>query len=338
MKNSSESPRAPRRRHLTPEVLEDRMVLSAGQGSTFAIIPSAVTTAGKVSDVSFTLTSSTFTAAKRMHGRIMLGVDVTALTPAGSSSSNLPTTATAVKPEVMSVREANGRVIHVQHTTYYPKLARANHLGHTPTSAALFSVRVPKNGQGPATYTVQVRGLDHTTGKYLLGFYLPGDANGNGTVNSTDLTAIKSVRGDAATNNNYSFDADVNRNGIINRQDIRLARMNLGASTTISPVVSVNLDPASDPNGNRTSPYSVVHFAGKVSPDATVTFVNQNNHNAKTTATANSTGAYTIMVPLASGSNTFTVTTHDSFGQSISGAISPVVYSPTSAANTPKVS
>ena len=37
------------------------------------------------------------------------------------------------------------------------------------------------------------------------------------------------------------------------------------------------------------------------------------------------------MVPLVTGSNTFTVTTMDAFGQSISGAITPVVYSPTAA-------
>ncbi len=100
-------------------------------------------------------------------------------------------------------------------------------------------------------------------------------------------------------------------------------------------MVSVNLDPASDPSNDRTSPYSTVHFAGLVTPGATVTFANQSNANATTTATADSTGAYSIMVPLVSGSNTFTVTTSDGFGQSISGAISPVVYSPTSATNTP---
>src|SRR5262249_16361886 len=117
--------------------------------------------------------------------------------------------------------------------------------------------------------------------------------------------------------------------------DVRLAQKNLGASTKVSPVLSVNLDPNSDPSGDRTSPYSVVHFAGMATPNATVTFANQSNNNAQTTATADSTGAYTSMVPLVSGSNTFPVTPQDASGQSISGAISPVVYSPTSAANTP---
>ena len=54
MKTSKELPRAHRRRYLSPELLEDRMVLSSGQGSTFAIMPAAVTTAGKASSVPFT--------------------------------------------------------------------------------------------------------------------------------------------------------------------------------------------------------------------------------------------------------------------------------------------
>jgi hypothetical protein len=66
-------------------------------------------------------------------------------------------------------------------------------------------------------------------------------------------------------------------------------------------------------------------------PGATVTFANNSNNGATTTAKSDSTGAYNIMVPLVSGSNTFKVTTSDGFGQSISGQISPVVYSPPSA-------
>ena len=92
-------------------------------------------------------------------------------------------------------------------------------------------------------------------------------------------------------------------------------------------MVSVNLDPASDPPPTERPRYSTVHFAGTTTPGASVTFVDQAG-GTSTTATADSTGAYSIMVPLVSGSNTFTVTTQDGFGQSISGAISPVVYSP----------
>jgi hypothetical protein len=336
MKSSNELPRVRRRRCLAPELLEDRVVLSAGQGSTFAIIPAAVSTAGKDSSVSFTMSSSLFTAATKMHGKMLLGIDVTAVGQNTSSTSNIPANP-PVEPEIVSVTGSNGKRIPLQHAHYYRKIARANDLTGVKdlTSAVLLTMPVPASGQASANYTVQVKGLFHTTGQYLLGFYLPGDVAGTGTVTKTDVTSIKSLLGDAATNSNYNFDADVDRAGIINNKDVKLAEENLGASTQVSPVVSVNLDPASDPANNRTTTYSTVEFAGEVTPGATVTFANQANNNATTTATANSTGDYTILVPLVPGSNTFTVTTKDAFGQSISGSISPVVYSPTSAANTP---
>ena len=87
--------------------------------------------------------------------------------------------------------------------------------------------------------------------------------------------------------------------------DVKIARENLGVTTKVSPVVSVNLDPASDPAADRTTPYSTVHFAGTTTPEATVTFLDQAS-GSTTAATADSTGAYSIMVPLVSGSNTFT--------------------------------
>ena len=174
------------------------------------------------------------------------------------------------------------------------------------------------------------RACRSTTGTYLVGFYLPGDVAGTGTVTKADITTIKSYTGMTAENSKYNFDADVNRNGIINSTDVTIAKKDLGVSTLVSPVVSVNLDPASDPATNNTTPYSTVHFAGEVTPNATVTFVNTRAAEPRRSSTADSTGAYSIMVPLVTGSNTFTVTTMDGFGQSITGAITPVVYDPSS--------
>ena len=103
---------------------------------------------------------------------------------------------------------------------------------------------MPKAGQAPADYTVQVRAANKTTGDYLLGFYLPGDVAGTGTVTQADLQTIKSDLGVTASSSNYNFDADVNRDGIIAPADLAFAAMNLGASTKISPIISVNLNPA----------------------------------------------------------------------------------------------
>ncbi len=205
---------------------------------------------------------------------------------------------------------------------------KANKISQPMTSAVLVTLNVPKTGQPANDYTVQVKGLDATSGTYLVGFYLPGDVAGTGTVTAADIKTIKSEHGLTAENAKYSFDADVNRDGVVNGQDVKIAKEDVGVTTKVSPVVSVNLDPASDPAADRTTPYSVVHFAGTTTPNATVTFLDQAS-DTSTAATADSTGAYSILVPLVSGSNTFTVTTQDAFGQSISGAISPVVYSPT---------
>jgi hypothetical protein len=298
------------------------MVLSAGQGSTFAIMPGSVPGPGMVSSVPFKIDPSMFSSPQR-GGRMVIGIDVT---PAVSTAAGSPTTS-SLRPEVISVKDASGHMIKVQHSRYDPKVMKANKITQAMTSAGLVTLRVPPTGQPAGDYTVQIKGLGATSGTYLVGFYLPGDAAGTGTVTQADLKTIKSDHGVSATSSKYTFDADVNRDGIINGQDVKIARENLGVSTKISPVVSVNLDPASNPAANRTTPYSTVHFAGTTTPSATVAFLDQAS-GTTTTATADSTGAYTIMVPLVSGSNTFTVTTHDAFGQSISGAISPVVYSP----------
>ena len=64
---------------LAPEVLEDRVVLSAGQGSTFAIMPGTVTTPGTTSSVKFTMSSAMFATPKK-NGDILLGIDIAAAT------------------------------------------------------------------------------------------------------------------------------------------------------------------------------------------------------------------------------------------------------------------
>jgi Dockerin type I domain len=313
------------RRHLSPapELLEDRMVLSAGEGSTFAIMPGTVTTAGQVSSTTFKIDPTMFSSPSR-SGRIVVGIDIA---PAASTTSGSSTTTPTLTPEILSVTDSSGRVIRAQHTRYDAKVAKANKLGNSPTSAVLVTLNVPKTGQAANDYSVQVKGLNGTTGQYLVGFYLPGDVAGTGTVTKSDIQSIRKDRNMTAENANYSFDADVNRNGIINSQDLMIAKEDLGVTTKVSPVVTVNLDPASDPAADRSTPYSSVHFAGQATPGGTVSFYDQAS-GTTTNTTVDSTGAYSIMVPLISGSNTFTVTTMDAFGQSISGAISPVVYSP----------
>jgi hypothetical protein len=325
MNASQESRRRRRGISLEPERLEGRIVMSSGEGSTFAIMPGTVTTAGQLSSMQFKIDPTLFSAPKQDHGRITLGIDIAPATPATSSSS----TASEVKPQIVSITDPNGHVVRVQHAKYDAKVAKTNKLGDTSTSAVLVTVSIPAKGQPAADYSVQVKGLQGTTGTYLVGFYLPGDVAGTGTVTKADITTIKSYHGMTAESSKYNFDADVNRDGVINGTDVAIAKKDLGVSTLVSPVASVNLDPASDPAANNTTPYSVIHFAGEVTPNATVTFLNTTS-NSTTTVTAGSNGDYSILVPLVPGSNSFTVTTQDGFGQSITGAITPVAYDPSS--------
>lgn len=283
-------------------------------------MPGTVSTAGQTSTVAFKIDPTLFAAPKK-NGNITIGIDIAAATPSSSTATN------SLKPEVLSVEDSAGHLIHVEHTKYDPKVAKADKLGTSSTSAALVTIKVPKTGQAAADYTVQVKGMDGTTGQYLIGFYLPGDVAGSGQVTQADLQTIKKDKGMTAQSSSYNFDADVNRDGVINGKDLQTAKKDVGASTGVSPVVSVNLAPASNPAADRTVPFSTVAFTGNATPNATISFVDQTG-GSTTTTTASSTGSYTIEVPLVTGSNTFSVTTMDGFGQSISGAITPVVYSP----------
>ena len=102
-------------------------------------------------------------------------------------------------------------------------------------------------------------------------------------------------------------------------------------------MISVNLNPAADPLNDRITSDSTVNFTGTVTPGATVTFKEINNNSPGATTTADSSGNYSIMVPLGVGANTFSVTSHDAFGQTISGQIAAVTYTanPPTVVNTP---
>ncbi|MGC8638824.1 MAG: dockerin type I domain-containing protein [Isosphaeraceae bacterium] len=314
MRSLQHVPRKKRGQNLSLEPLEDRQLLSAGQGSTFAIMPGTVSSANQVSSVQFNLDPSMFTAPR--GGKILLGIDV-----AAASGST-------IAPEIVSVKNAKGRTVGgLIHSYYTAQVIKAQKMKDPVTSAVMIRLPVPKTGQAPATYTVQVKGGANTTGTYLVGFYLPGDVAGTGQVTTADLQTIKSDLGATPTSSKYSFDADVNRDGKISPADLAFAAMNLGASTKVSPIITVNLDPATDgPLNDRITNHNPVHFTGTVTPNATVTFTEINGNSPGATTTADASGNYSIWVPLGNGSNTFKVTTTDAFGQSISGQISPVTY------------
>ncbi len=180
-----------------------------------------------------------------------------------------------------------------------------------------------------------------TNGDYLLGYYLPGDADGDGIVNQNDLRAIAAAMGSKAGDARYNFEADANRDGKIDSKDLALAKQNLGVQTKIQPSVTANLDPASDSGTlDRITVYQDVIFEGTGTPGATVTYSETGQKAPDLTATIKPDGTYTLTEHLAEGSNTFKVTSVDGFGQKITGTIQPVTYqtpeTPVTSPTTPK--
>ncbi len=314
-------PRRKKTTSLHTEQLESRELLTGGAGDTFAIVPGEITKANQPAVIKFTIDSTHFTVPK---GKFTLGVDIV----------KDPTS--TLKPMIGSLNNANGiAIMGMKHSAYAAKLSNATVAPGSTTSAVLAPIQMDShNPVGTTTYSVKVRGLQGTTGKFLLGFFLPGDANGDGKVDTADLTKIKSLLGQRGGTSAYSFDADTNRDGRIGKSDVKTAMDNMGVSTTITPTISANLDPASVTTLTaRVTTARVVHFTGVTTPGAAVKFTETAQKSQPVATTADAKGNYSLFATLGDGSNTFKVTTLDAFGQSISGNLAPVTFQ-TSAAVT----
>ncbi len=312
MNPSKNAPRRGKKVELGPESLETRSLLTGGTGNLLAIMPGTIATAKEVGNVTFNLSKPQFTIPK---GRMTLGIDV------------VPDTSTTFKPEISSVEDPSGRAIRgTTRAIFNPSVKRNRDTGDPRSSAMLVPLSTPRgDALTSSTFTVKVAGAGDSTGRYLLGFYLPGDANGNGVVDGSDVKAVRSALNSTPNDTRYTFDADADRDGRINNTDLKITQRNKGVKTTISPIVSANLDPATDSDlPDRKTTFSTVHFTGAVTPGAKVTFAETTQKTAPVSTTADETGNYSIMVPLAVGENSFRVTTQDAFGQSITGGIEPV--------------
>jgi len=317
MNPSQTNPRRPRTPKLAAEVLEDRELMTGGVGSTFAIIPATIKSPGGHAIISFTLNSKLFTDPGNKP--FVLGIDAA------------PNQGSTALPIVRSVRTPTGKVLPAVHAPFDPKVTRtgAQAASHA-SSAGLVTIPglEPKTAKS-FTYKVNVDGLNKTSGSILIGFYLPGDAGGAGVVNQADLNAIKYGMNMTAndTTGKYTFDADVNRNGRINQQDLAIAQKNLGVGTKVSPVISANLDPSSVTDAkNRVTNSPTVHITGTATPGAVVAYALPNG--VSTPAIADATGKYDLRLNLIPGVNTFNVVATDAFNQKITGSIATITYIP----------
>ncbi len=319
MNSSRTNPRRPRTLALAAEILEGRELMTGGVGDTFAIIPATIAKAGGHASVSFNLDPKLFTDPGNKP--FLIGIDVAA----GSGST--------ANPRVMSVTTPGGKTLPVTHAAFDASVKRTGAAAGSATSSAAL-VTIPGVKVAPAkgakglpsyTYRVNVAAMGATSGTVLVGFYLPGNAGGGGVVNQADLNAIKFGLNTNAndTTGKYSFDADVNRNGIINQADLLLAQKNFGVGTTVSPVISANLDPASVTDAkNRITTNPSIHITGTATPGASVTYAATGI--SPTTAIADATGKYSVILHLNTGANTFNVVATDAFNQRITGSIAAV--------------
>ena len=296
------------------EGLESRIALTGGSGDIFAVIPAQISTAGGSASIPFTLDPAHFTAP---HGSVVLAVDVSAAAAAG------PT------PQVLSITDARGHKLPITHGTYGAALSKQLG-GKTETSAVLVTLPVAALRRGKsAKFTVTVGSTGQGTGTIDAGFFLPGDANGDGVVTKADIQAITAAQGAQFGDTKYAIDADANRDGKIDKTDLRIARQDLGVKVTINPTLTGQPDAANavDPKTLQTSVQDF-GFSGTASPGATITVTPINGKAAKVTTTAGADGAYHVSIHLTPGLNSLSFTEADTFGQTNGGILPGIYYVP----------
>src|SRR5262249_19706005 len=217
------NPRRRRKLQFGPEQLETRALMTSGS-NTFAIFPGTVSQTNGTTAIQFTIDPAHFTLPRRA---ITVGIDV------------VPASGSSIKPLISSVDDPHGDLVpQAFHSIYDPHLGYVAVASNPATSSVLAPLKLyPHQPDRPATYTANVTAVGKPSGSFLLGFYLPGDANGDGVVNKTDLQIVKQDQGARGGQARYNFNADTNRDGRIGKIDIAFTRQNLGVTTNISPLV-----------------------------------------------------------------------------------------------------
>lgn len=85
------------------------------------------------------------------------------------------------------------------------------------------------------SFTLKARAEGASTGAYVVEVFLAGDVNGDFQVTQADLDQITGLRTVRRGQTGYLAEADVDRSGAITNTDLKLARKNLGVSTSLRP-------------------------------------------------------------------------------------------------------
>jgi PAP2 superfamily len=160
---------------------------------------------------------------------------------------------------------------------------------------------------GPGNYVVQAA-MPDATGPLKIDMSLVGALSDGNKVTARDVRLIRKLNGVRAGEPGYSLAADVTANGIINRRDWTLARLNLGAAMTSEPLtLTAGLDSSSDPDGNGVVTTANVTISGQTAPNATVRLDAGNTGTFTQTTTANSQGDYDFPISVGLGVTPFRV-------------------------------
>jgi hypothetical protein len=150
-----------------------------------------------------------------------------------------PSAGSGIRPRIVAIEE-NG-----QHVPFRP--GRPYIPGQTSDTAAFVEVSQP----GPLT--VVVAGAHHTDGSFTIAATLPGDVNGDGIVNLTDLPLFAAAYGSTTGQPTYNAAADFNLNGLIDFNDAAAIERNIPPLTPAHPLGLVVRLLSSDQAHYRTS-------------------------------------------------------------------------------------
>jgi hypothetical protein len=154
---------------------------------------------------------------------------------------------------------------------------------------------------------VSLLGVNNSRDQVVLIGFQQGDANSSGSVNLSDLSAVKARSGSATTAANYKF--DFNGSGSVNASDISVVKARLGLALPLPPIVAAPSIGATSPTSGTTglayaftftatgtAPVSWTVAAGSLPPGIAL-----NAATGTLSGTTNSSGTYAFTVQASNG-------------------------------------
>ncbi len=145
--------------------------------------------------------------------------------------------------------------------------------------------------------------------RYRVEFALAGDLDGNGSVDGGDFDAARSSFGARFGTSRYLAAADINGSGGIGHADLALLRGNLGNATSLRPLVN---DPSFD-RLDETSRLVTLEASGKPGTNVVVHY----EDDSKLSGVIGAGGLATFQLYVDPGHTPVSMTSTDSFGQSV---------------------